>query len=84
MKSPGPRAALALILLAGLASAQMPAAPAPDNKSRFEPLLAPLQCVCSPATNLAGPGEPPSTLRNCQCGSLLCVVHVQSGQLQCR
>lgn len=46
--------------------------------------LAPQQCVCSAGLDLAAAGQPPSILRNCQCGALQCVVHVGSGQLQCR
>lgn len=48
------------------------------------PNLAPADCVCSAGINLAAPGEPPSVIRNCQCGAMQCVVHVGSGQLQCR
>lgn len=40
-------------------------------------------CVCSRGVNL-GERAADSTLYNCQCGPLQCVVHAQSGQLQCR
>ena len=50
---------------------------------RGTPSLETRDCVCSPGVDLAGPGEPPSVLRNCRCESLQCVVHVGSGQLQC-
>lgn len=42
----------------------------------------PEECVCSRGLRLAE--APPSVLHNCQCGPLQCVVHAQSGQLQCR
>jgi len=42
----------------------------------------PEECVCSRGLRLAD--APPSVLHNCQCGPLQCVVHAQSGQLQCR
>jgi len=54
------------------------------REARAEPSLAPQECVCSAGINLAPAGSPASVVRNCQCGALQCVVHVQSGQLQCR
>ncbi len=44
--------------------------------------VVPEDCVCSRGLRLAD--APPSVLHNCQCGPLQCVVHAQSGQLQCR
>ncbi len=48
--------------------------------------LAPQECTCSRGLALTAPGAKagPSVLHNCQCGALQCVVHAQSGQLQCR
>lgn len=48
------------------------------------PMLAaaPEECVCSRGLRLGDSGL--SVLHNCQCGPLQCVVHAQSGQLQCR
>ena len=48
--------------------------------------LAPQECSCSLGLALVAPasGVAPSVLHNCQCGALQCVVHAQSGQLQCR
>jgi hypothetical protein len=40
------------------------------------------ECVCSRGSRLGESGQ--SVLHNCQCGPLQCVVHAQSGQLQCR
>ena len=54
------------------------------REARAEPSLAPQECVWSAGINLAPAGSPASVVRNCQCGALQCVVHVQSGQLQCR
>ena len=54
------------------------------REARAEPSLAPQECRCSAGINLAPAGAPVSMIRNCQCGALQCVVHVQSGQLQCR
>ncbi len=44
------------------------------------------ECSCSRGLVLVAPasGVAPSVLHNCQCGALQCVVHAQSGQLQCR
>ncbi|MHB1374439.1 MAG: hypothetical protein ACYC5W_10265 [Thauera sp.] len=44
----------------------------------------PEACVCSPGLDLGAQRGAASVLHNCQCGGLQCVVHVQSGQLQCR
>ena len=48
--------------------------------------LASQECTCSRGLSLVEPGSGagPSVLHNCQCGPLQCVVHAQSGQLQCR
>ena len=48
--------------------------------------LASQECTCSRGLSLIEPasGAGPSVLHNCQCGALQCVVHAQSGQLQCR
>ena len=46
--------------------------------------LGPQECVCAPGLNLAPAGSPPSIIRSCHCGVLQCVVHVGSGNLQCR
>ena len=48
--------------------------------------LASQECTCSRGLSLIDPasGAGPSVLHNCQCGALQCVVHAQSGQLQCR
>lgn len=48
--------------------------------------LASQECTCSRGLSLVEPGGSagPSVLHNCQCGALQCVVHAQSGQLQCR
>ncbi|MBX3686031.1 MAG: hypothetical protein KF909_07840 [Rhodocyclaceae bacterium] len=54
------------------------------REARAQPSLAPQECTCSAGVNLAPAGAPASVVRNCQCGALQCVVHVQSGQLQCR
>ncbi len=41
-------------------------------------------CMCSRGVDLGGQRSAALTLYNCQCGALQCVVHAQSGQLQCR
>lgn len=46
--------------------------------------VTPEACVCSQGLDLGAQRGLASVLYNCQCGGLQCVVHVQSGQLQCR
>ncbi len=46
--------------------------------------VTPEACTCSPGLDLGAQRGTASVLHNCQCGGLQCVVHVQSGQLQCR
>lgn len=71
-----------LLVLAGLAMAV--SGQSSISEAHAQPSLAPQECTCSAGFNLAPGGAPASVLRNCQCGALQCVVHVQSGQLQCR
>lgn len=72
-------AAAAVVVLSAVATA-VPAVAQP------RPDLAPQECTCSRGVALiaAGSRAPSSTVHNCQCGALQCVVHAQSGQLQCR
>lgn len=79
-----------LATLAGLAAiaasiALLTAAPsASDAVAQTLSRVTPEACVCSQGLDLGGGPGAASVLRNCQCGGLQCVVHVQSGQLQCR
>ena len=79
-----------LMILAGLAATAasalvLTAAPAAAD-GVVPPLLGvqPDACVCSRGVNLGSERTAESMLYNCQCGALQCVVHAQSGQLQCR
>lgn len=59
--------------------------PAPGAGAAHAQSMAPAvveACVCSRGVRLGESGQ--SVLHNCQCGPLQCVVHAQSGQLQCR
>lgn len=71
-------------LLAIVCAATLLSGTSSIREARAQPSLAPQECICSAGMNLAPAGSPASVLRNCQCGALQCVVHVQSGQLQCR
>lgn len=79
-----------LMTLAGLAATAASAlvlTAAPAAADAIAPTLLGVQpdaCMCSRGVNLGGERGAPSTLYNCQCGALQCVVHAQSGQLQCR
>lgn len=69
-------AASALVLTAALAAADAVAQPVLGAQ--------PEACICSRGTSLGSEHGMASTVYNCQCGALQCVVHAQSGQLQCR
>lgn len=79
-----------LMTLAGLAATAagalaLTAAPvAADAVARPMLGVQPDACVCSRGVNLGGERSVASLLYNCQCGAMQCVVHAQSGQLQCR
>ena len=83
MKTPALFVTLAGLSATALAVLVLAAIPAPAGAiaQPAAPAL-PEECVCSPGLRLAE--APPSVLHNCQCGPLQCVVHAQSGQLQCR
>ena len=79
-----------LVALAGLAATAasvlvLTAAPAAAD-AVAQPVLGvqPDACMCSRGVDLGGQRSAASTLYNCQGGALQCVVHAQSGQLQCR
>ncbi|HRP24883.1 MAG TPA: hypothetical protein PLF79_05540 [Thauera sp.] len=57
---------------------------ATDTQAQGLPSLEPPECMCSRGVELGTSRSAASTLHNCQCGGLQCVVHAQSGQLQCR
>ena len=55
----------------------------PGGQAHAQTSLAPAECVCSAGLPLGGVAGG-SLVRNCQCGTLQCVVVTGSGQLQCR
>ncbi|MGL1834859.1 hypothetical protein ACKVEX_14790 [Rhodocyclaceae bacterium SMB388] len=71
-------AILGLLALIGLVSAVF-VLPQPVGA---QPSPQPQACACSEGVNL-GTANAPVMIRNCQCGSMNCVVVVSSGQLQC-
>ncbi|ENO83037.1 hypothetical protein ACFQ4M_12660 [Thauera mechernichensis] len=75
----------AAVLATAASVVVLSAAPsAAESRAQGLPSLEPLDCVCSRGVELGAAGAAVSTLRNCQCGAMQCVVHVQSGHLQCR
>ena len=77
--------ALAGVVATAASALVLTAAPAAAD-AVAQPVLGvqPDACMCSRGVNLGGERGAASTLHNCQCGAMQCVVHAQSGQLQCR
>lgn len=73
--------------LAALGASALALTAAPAATVATAPALLGVQpdaCVCSRGLHLGDERAAASTIYNCQCGALQCVVHAQSGQLQCR
>jgi hypothetical protein len=76
---------LAILAVTAAGALALSAAPvAADATARPVLGVQPDACVCSRGVNLGGERSVASMLYNCQCGAMQCVVHGQSGQLQCR
>lgn len=78
-------AGLAGLAAMGASALALTAAPAAAVATAPALLGAPPDaCVCSRGLHLGDERAAASTIYSCQCGALQCVVHAQSGQLQCR